>query len=83
MNKRFYLAEAGKEIQQYCSQISEGMSAADAKKMAGQKYPQFASPGPADENGVFTAPARGFGYGAIFYCGGDHDGQDIIGAKMR
>ena len=79
----FYLAEAKKEVQQYCSQIQEGMSVADAKKMAGQKYLQFASPEPANENGIFTAHVRGFGYSAIFYCEVDHDGQNVIKAKMH
>lgn len=79
----FYMAQARKEVRQYCSQIHEGMSVTDAKKMAGQKYLQFASPGPANGNGVFTAHVRGYGYSAIFYCEVDHDGQNVIKAKMH
>lgn len=79
----FYMVEARKEVRQYCSQITEGMSVEDAKKMAGQKYLQFASPGSANLKGVFTAHVRGFGYSAIYYCEVDHDGRNVIKAKMH
>ena len=79
----FYMVEARKEIRHYCSQITEGMSVEDAKKMAGRQYLQFASPTPADANGVFTAHVRGYGYSAIYYCEVEHDGRIVIRAEMH
>ena len=78
-----YMVDARKEIQEYCSQITEGMSVEDAKKLAGKQYLQFASPAPANADGVFTAHVRGFGYSSIYYCEVDHDGRSVIKARMH
>jgi len=79
----FTWMKAKSEVQQYCSQLSEGMSVDSAKSMALKNGLRFYSSQQPNSKGEYSALVTGFGVMGRYVCLVEHNGQTVTKVRLK
>jgi len=79
----FSWVTAKREVQQYCSQLSEGTSVDAAKGMALKRGLRFYSSQPPNSKGEFSALVTSSGVMGRYVCIVEHNGRTVTKARLR
>jgi hypothetical protein len=71
------------EVQQYCSQLSEGTSLDAAKSMALKRGLRFYSSQPPNSKGEYSALVTSSGVMGRYVCIVEHNGRTVTKARLR
>jgi hypothetical protein len=74
---------AKREVQQCCSQLSEGTSVDAAKSMALKRGLRFYSSQPPNSKGEYSALVTSSGVMGRYVCIVEHNGQTVTKARLR
>jgi hypothetical protein len=74
---------AKREVQQYCSQLSEGTSVDAAKSMALKRGLRFYSSQPPNSKGEYSALVTSSGVMGRYVCIVEHNGRTVTKARLR
>jgi hypothetical protein len=74
---------AKREVQQYCSQLSEGTSVDAAKSMALKRGLRFYSSQPPNSKGEYSALVTSSGVMGRYVCVVEHNGRTVTKARLQ
>jgi hypothetical protein len=79
----FTMVTAKREVQQYCSQLSEGTSVDVAKDMALKRGLRFYLSQPPNSKGEYSALVTSSGVMGRYVCIVEHNGQTVKKARLQ
>jgi hypothetical protein len=79
----FVWMKAKSEVQQYCSQLTEGTSVDAAKSMAITRGLRFYSPQPSNSKGEYSGLVTSSGVMGRYVCIVEHNGKTVRKVRLR